>query len=161
MGQVNLNHSLRTRYIPLEALLERVLKGSISKESFINYIYANTDKIAQKKEIEVVQGKIDIIIDCFCDAFKVNRDILMSKTRLRVVSECRHAIAHYCLCKSMKCTYIGKNLNRHHSTILHSKSVVAETLLRDKNFYKMYHIAVVKYASDGADKTFKDKLNDI
>lgn len=75
----------------------------------------------------------DIVAKC-ADLFYVNRDLILSKSRMRTAVRARQALAMALSIRGHSTAAIGRWLDRDHTTILHNLEVAKEIMARDSLF---------------------------
>lgn len=85
-----------------------------------------------KHSIKKVEQKVinfDMIVESTAEFYKLNPDVIFSKSRVRDIADARQVIMYLChKLTTLSSSAIGQKLNRRHATVLHGISAIADRL---------------------------------
>lgn len=88
----------------------------------------------KKDRIKTIEHQFEIIVDTVCFYLSVNVEDVFSRTRKQRVVEARHFICYICRVEfRMIFSFIGKNLKRDHSTIIHGVQAIEDLMKYEQN----------------------------
>lgn len=77
----------------------------------------------------------DMIVDCTADCFKINPDVIFSKSKVRDIADARQVIMYLASKKlPLSLSSIGQRLKRSHSTVLHGIRNVENRISVERDF---------------------------
>lgn len=113
--------------------LEGIVMGIFSRS--INMNVPITLQLAQEvmkhsvKKIERKTINFDMIVEATAEFYRLNPDVIFSKSRVRDIADARQVIMYLChKLTSLSSSAIGQKLNRRHATVLHGISAIADRL---------------------------------
>ncbi|MCM1378260.1 MAG: chromosomal replication initiator protein DnaA [Clostridium sp.] len=87
-------------------------------------VMENTVKIPVKKSVN-----FDMVVEATAEHFRINPDVIFSKSRVREVADARQIIMYLCnKLTGLSSVSIGAKLNRQHATVLHGINCVKERI---------------------------------
>lgn len=113
----------------LEGVVMGILTRSITNNQPITLelareVMKNTVKIPVKKVIN-----FDMVVEATAEYFRLNPDVIFSKSRVRDVADARQIIMYLChKLTGLSSVAIGNRLNRQHATVLHGINTIGERL---------------------------------
>lgn len=113
----------------LEGVVMGILTRSITYNRPISLelakeVMKNTVKIPVKKVIN-----FDMVVEATAEYFRLNPDVIFSKSRVRDVADARQIIMYLChKLTGLSSVAIGNRLNRQHATVLHGINTIGERL---------------------------------
>lgn len=113
--------------------LEGIVMGILTRSIALNRpITVELAKEVMKNTLRIKQPKtinFDMIVEATADFYKLNPDVIFSKSRVRDIADARQVIMYLCnKHTSLSSSAIGKKLNRKHATVLHGISAVEDRL---------------------------------
>lgn len=88
----------------------------------------------KKDRIKTIEHQFEIIVDTVCFYLSVNVEDVFSRTRKQRVVEARYFICYICRVEfRMIFSFIGKNLKRDHSTIIHGVQAIEDLMKYEQN----------------------------
>lgn len=97
------------------------------------------------KKVEEKTINFDMIVEATADFYRLNPDVIFSKSRVRDIADARQVIMYLChKLTSLSSSAIGQKLNRRHATVLHGISAISDRL----PFAKELSVAVEKIEED-------------
>lgn len=113
----------------MEGIVMGILTRSITLNAPITLqlaqeVMKNTVKNTERKTIN-----FDMIVEATAEFYKLNPDVIFSKSRVRDIADARQVIMYLChKLTSLSSSAIGNKLNRRHATVLHGISAIADRL---------------------------------
>lgn len=113
----------------LEGIVMGILTRSITLNCPIDLqlaqeVMKNSIKKADRKTIN-----FDMIVEATAEFYKLNPDVIFSKSRVRDIADARQVIMYLChKLTSLSSSSIGQKLNRRHATVLHGISAITDRL---------------------------------
>ena len=81
------------------------------------------------KKAEHKTINFDMIVEATAEFYRLNPDVIFSKSRVRDIADARQVIMYLChRLTSLSSSAIGQKLNRRHATVLHGISAIADRL---------------------------------
>ncbi len=97
----------------------------------------------KKTEQKIIN--FDMIVEATADYYKLNPDVIFSKSRIRDIADARQVIMYLChKLTSLSSSAIGQKLNRRHATVLHGISTITDRL----PYTKELSLAIEKIEED-------------
>lgn len=113
----------------LEGIVMGILTRSITLNAPIDLSLAQE---VMKNSIKKVERKVvnfDMIVEATADYYRLNSDVIFSKSRVRDIADARQVIMYLChKLTSLSSSAIGQKLNRRHATVLHGISAIEDRL---------------------------------
>ena len=113
--------------------LEGIVMGILTRSITLNCPI--TLQLAQEVMSHTVRPKekkivnFDMIVEATAEFYKLNPDVIFSKSRVRDVADARHIIMYLChKLTQLSSSSIGQKLNRSHTTVLHGINAVEDRL---------------------------------
>lgn len=113
--------------------LEGIVMGILTRSITLNApITLELAQEVMKHSIKKVEQKVinfDMIVEETADFYKLNPDVIFSKSRVRDVADARQVIMYLAhKHTSLSSSAIGQKLNRRHATVLHGISAIKDRL---------------------------------
>lgn len=113
--------------------LEGIVMGLLTRSITLNApITLQLAQEVMKNSIKKVVEKtvnFDMIVEATADFYKLNPDVIFSKSRVRDIADARQVIMYLChKLTSLSSSAIGQKLNRRHATVLHGISAIEDRL---------------------------------
>ena len=113
--------------------LEGIIMGIYTRSIALNLpITVELAKQVMKHSIKPKKDKtinFDMIVEATAEFYKINPDLIFSKSRLRDIADARQIIMYLShKLTSLSSGAIGQRLNRKHTTVLHGISTIAERI---------------------------------
>lgn len=98
-----------------------------------------TEQLALEESLKMARPRrrtinFDMIVECTADSFRINPDVIFSKSKVRDIADARQVIM-YLAAKhlALSQTAIGSRLRRSHSTVLHGIRTIENRLSVDRD----------------------------
>lgn len=113
--------------------LEGIVMGILTRSITLNApIDLNLAQEVMKNSIKKVEKKtinFDMIVEATAEFYRLNPDVIFSKSRVRDIADARQVIMYLChKLTSLSSSAIGQKLNRRHATVLHGISAITDRL---------------------------------
>lgn len=129
----------------LEGIVMGILTRSITLNSPITLQLAQEVMRHSIKRVEKKTINFDMIVEATADFYKLNPDVIFSKSRVRDIADARQVIMYLShKLTTLSSSAIGQKLNRRHATVLHGISAIADRL----PYAKDLSVAVEKIEED-------------
>lgn len=113
----------------LEGIVMGILTRSITLSAPIDLELAQEVMKHSIKKVERKTINFDMIVEATADFYKLNPDVIFSKSRVRDIADARQVIMYLChKLTTLSSSAIGQKLNRRHATVLHGISVITDRL---------------------------------
>ncbi len=113
----------------LEGIVMGILTRSITLNAPITLQMAQEVMKNSIKKVERKTINFDMIVEATAEFYKLNPDVIFSKSRVRDIADARQVIMYLChKLTSLSSSAIGYKLNRRHATVLHGISAIADRL---------------------------------
>ncbi len=113
----------------LEGIVMGILTRSITLNSPITLQLAQEVMKHSIKKQEQKTINFDMIVEATAEFYRLNPDVIFSKSRVRDIADARQVIMYLChKLTSLSSSAIGQKLNRRHATVLHGISAIADRL---------------------------------
>lgn len=126
-------HNATSSVRELEGIVMGLYTRSIAEDAPITIELAEKVISHFVKKVEKKAVNFDMIVEHTAEYFRLNPDVIFSKSRLREISDARQMIMY--LCKKhtgLSSTSIGSKLNRQHATVLHGIASIEDRLQYSK-----------------------------
>ena len=111
-----------------------ILTRSITLNSPISLQLARDVMAHHLKKVERKSINFDMIVEATAEYYRLNPDVIFSKSRVRDISDARQVVMYLChKLTSLSAGAIGQKLNRSHATVLHGVAAVKDRLPLVKN----------------------------
>ena len=118
----------------LEGIVMGILTRSITLNSPISLQLARDVMAHHLKKVERKSINFDMIVEATAEYYRLNPDVIFSKSRVRDISDARQVVMYLChKLTSLSAGAIGQKLNRSHATVLHGVAAVKDRLPLVKN----------------------------
>lgn len=129
----------------LEGIVMGILMRSIELNCPITLQLAQEVMKHTIKKVEEKTINFDMIVEATAEFYRLNPDVIFSKSRVRDIADARQVIMYLChKLTSLSSSAIGQKLNRRHATVLHGISAIQDRL----PFAKELAVAVEKIEED-------------
>lgn len=129
----------------LEGIVMGILMRSIELNCPITLQLAQDVMKHTIKKVEEKTINFDMIVEATAEFYRLNPDVIFSKSRVRDIADARQVIMYLChKLTSLSSSAIGQKLNRRHATVLHGISAIQDRL----PFAKELAVAVEKIEED-------------
>jgi len=98
-----------------------------------------------KQDCHCSQGELDIVSAAVCDAYEIEHEQLLSRTRYQPYPDARKVFIHLCrveLFNEITCKRLGIYLDRDHSTVTIAEQRAGDLMLVDRAFRGFYRKAL-------------------
>lgn len=113
----------------LEGIVMGILTRSITLNAPITLQLAQEVMSNSIKKIEQKTINFDMIVEATAEFYRLNPDVIFSKSRVRDIADARQVIMYLChRLTTLSSSAIGQKLNRRHATVLHGISAIADRL---------------------------------
>ncbi|MDE6578363.1 MAG: chromosomal replication initiator protein DnaA [Muribaculaceae bacterium] len=113
----------------LEGIVMGILTRSITLNAPIDLTLAQEVMRNSIKKVERKAINFDMIVEATAEFYRLNPDVIFSKSRVRDIADARQVIMYLChKLTSLSSSAIGQKLNRRHATVLHGISAIADRL---------------------------------
>lgn len=113
----------------LEGIVMGILTRSITLNVPISMQLARDVMSHHLKRVEKKTVNFDMIVEVTAEYYRLNPDVIFSKSRVRDISDARQVIMYLChKLTSLSAGAIGQRLNRSHATVLHGISAVSDRM---------------------------------
>lgn len=113
----------------LEGIVMGILTRSITFNAPITLQLAQDVMKHSIKKVEQKVINFDMIVESTAEFYKLNPDVIFSKSRVRDIADARQVIMYLChKLTTLSSSAIGQKLNRRHATVLHGISAIADRL---------------------------------
>lgn len=111
----------------LEGIVMGILTRSITLNAPISLDLAREVMSHHLKKVERKSINFDMIVEATAEYYRLNPDVIFSKSRVRDISDARQIIMYLChKLTSLSAGAIGQRLNRSHATVLHGISAISD-----------------------------------
>lgn len=113
----------------LEGIVMGILTRSITLNAPIDLALAHEVMKHSIKKIEQKNINFDMIVEATAEFYKLNPDVIFSKSRVRDIADARQVIMYLShKLTTLSSSAIGQKLNRRHATVLHGISAIADRI---------------------------------
>lgn len=113
----------------LEGIVMGILTRSITLNAPIDLQLAQEVMRHSIKKVEQKVINFDMIVEATAEFYRLNPDVIFSKSRVRDIADARQVIMYLChKLTSLSSSAIGQKLNRRHATVLHGISAIEDRL---------------------------------
>lgn len=113
----------------LEGIVMGILTRSITLNAPITLQLAQEVMKHSIKKVEQKAINFDMIVEATAEFYKLNPDVIFSKSRVRDIADARQVIMYLShKLTTLSSSAIGNKLNRRHATVLHGISAIADRL---------------------------------
>lgn len=113
----------------MEGIVMGILTRSITLNAPITLQLAQEVMKNTVKKVEQKVINFDMIVEATAEFYKLNPDVIFSKSRVRDIADARQVIMYLChKLTTLSSSAIGYKLNRRHATVLHGISAIADRL---------------------------------
>lgn len=113
----------------LEGIVMGILTRSITLNQPITLALAKEVMNHTIRKVEQKTINFDMIVEATAEFYKLNPDVIFSKSRVRDIADARQIVMYLChKLTSLSSSAIGNKLNRRHATVLHGISAITERL---------------------------------
>lgn len=113
----------------LEGIVMGIYLRSINQNAPIDLQLAQDVMRNFVKKVEHKTINFDMIVEATADFYRLNPDVIFSKSRVRDIADARQVIMYLShKLTSLSSSAIGQKLNRRHATVLHGISAIADRL---------------------------------
>ena len=129
----------------LEGIVMGIYLRSINLNAPITLQLAQEVMQHSIKKVEQKTINFDMIVEATAEFYRLNPDVIFSKSRVRDIADARQVIMYLChKLTSLSSSAIGQKLNRRHATVLHGISAINDRL----PYAKELSVAVEKIEED-------------
>lgn len=121
----NVTGSVRELEGVIASLILRAVKLNVPITEQLAY-----DEVRKRVKPRVKSVNFDMIVECTAECFRINPDVIFSKSKVRDIADARQVIM-YLAAKilNLSQTSIGQKLKRSHSTVLHGIRTIENRIL--------------------------------
>lgn len=113
----------------LEGIVMGILTRSIALNAPIDLELAQKVMKHSIRKVERKTINFDMIVEATAEFYRLNPDVIFSKSRVRDIADARQVIMYLChKLTTLSSSAIGQKLNRRHATVLHGIQAITDRL---------------------------------